>query len=1398
MGFFSLFSTLNVLAQTVNICDRTAQVRNEILDNIANHRNCATVSTAQLSRIKSLDLYGRGIVELKEFDLEDLPALEMLDLGSNLLTTLPEDLFDGLFRLEVLRLSHNDLTLLPEDLFNGLSELELLDLGYNQFTSSLPSALFDGLKSLDTLVLQKASLSFLPFDLFDGLSRLRRLRLWGNSLTTLHEDLFEGLSNLTYLFLHENSLISLPSGLFDGLNNLQDLHLFDNSLTSLPKDLFDGLPKLEWIYIYDNSLTALDEELLNGLAKLERLYLANNSLTTLPEDIFDDVKSRLDVDLFYNPINCLPQKILDLRDAGIIIIYFNGELRACPEVLSQVILTLTPPAISELNGRSAVTARLSNPFTSSVTITVSASPNDPATPRDFEISPNKTLRIPAGDLTSSGIVTITAKDNNLPSGNKTITVSGQVANILGLLPPPDATLTILDDDHPVTLKIRSLGVHEEDGIIRVPVEVIPAPTTEVSVRYQTVGQTAEESKDYIPTEDLLRISPGSTMEFIEIEIIDDRITEPPEHFLVRLFEAMGADLDPEQATVTIEDNDEYRLQVDDTEAVEGSMELIFTVTLDAPNPEQVLRVDYATLDGTAMAPADYSSRSGTLEFQPGSTRQIITIPLVDDTEEEEAESLILELFNPDLAVLSNNSAIGTIIDDDEPPQISIVPSLRVQEDAGLVRFEVTLSHPATPPSTTVEFSVTDVSTEKFMDYSVQTQSPLRFTTGQSTQTIDVEIVDDELFEEEETFLIQLTNAEHGDIVQREGRGIIVDNDAITVSIYDERESEEAGSLFLPVRLSQPSSQLVTVQFTSSDVTAHAGSDYTASRGIVIFQRGSTEGKIHIQILNDEERESEETFQVTLSSPKNAILAQETGTGTIVDDDGSASISVQSVTVSRRVALFDLILSNPSPIPVLASYASEDGSALAGEDYEPVAGQVTFAPGEVSKTVEVKLLSNEPLWTAKTFSLVLLAAVNADVHQARTEAVIKEASEESIQNAYVSRVLRTWASQVVDALTRRMEGMAQCHVPEHLTWLRYRSERWYPGQIFSGCGAEFTHGGWSVWGQGAFTHMRGRDGALSLRSDVTTMLLGADYGWHQGWMAGLLAAQSWDQGTYETPTQSGTASSRLTGIYPYVSYQTETGMRGWILLGLGRGETEVETLDSEVDAALVALGLTGTLTGDRAGRLGYEVDAFWATATMENGSDLGVRRIRAGAEGSLRLGRGMEPYVEAALRQDGGDAETGMGLELGGGIRWSTSQLRAEFGGRTLLLHTSEGMREWGLMGAIEYGAVGGLGPSMRVRPLWGNVYGGHLWREAPLHSIALGNTDERIEMELGYGTPVRGSLGRSTVGITLDPRGRAYRVGYNLRMRQGLQFSVATTARTVEENRIPNSYGLSAQMDLRW
>ncbi len=1286
----------------------------------------------------------------------------------------------------------------------------------------------------------------------------------------------------------------------------------------------------------------------------------------------------------------------------------------------RVELIVEPGTIPEEGGMATITARLDVASSAETILRVSARPEAPATTDDYELSPNTTLTILPGMMTSTGLVTITAVDNDAHNQDKIVVVRGQATNALDLNGPGDKMLTIEDDeastgfmlevappkmeegagamefmvtatlesvrstDATVTLTVEDgtategqdytivspptplrveanqlsgtatftlmpiddsvydpqetilitgtsamLGGGEtvtyltiednevevflaiQDTTVQEEVEMAmvevtltsPAPPG-LSVRVQTFDQTATELEDYRAPLSRLFIPEGETSAFIAVEILDDESYEENETFRVQLSDPIGAELARGEATVTIEDDDRYELRVEDASAPESESTLEFMVTLNRANPAQSVRVAYATQDGSAQADLDYMPTSGTLVFPRGVDRRPVPVRLLNDETEEMEERFFLKLSMPENAVLVDAEGTGTIVDEDALPRVEITPSVRVGEEEGTARFMVSLSHVLPGRETEVFFTAINETAVVPLDYEVQTPSPLRFTSGERMQTIEVEILDDDLSEGEETFRIELTEILNGEPAGRIGRGTILDNDGevrvriqdtkvdesepearfrvtldgqdsqsrtyayttedgtatagedyvatsstitfaageqeqeIRIPINDDQETEGnetfqvrligegiargvaegtiqdddgdlfvsigdasamegEGALLLPIHLNQPSPRVVTVQFASSEDTATEGSDYVASKGIVIFERGSMEGKIRIEIIDDSEVEPDETFQVTLSNANHVKIDQGTGTGTILDDDGSLTVSVQSVTVSRHTASFEVGLSIPSAVPVLVSYMSEDGSALAGEDYEAVAGQVTFAPGELSKTVDVKLLTNEPVWEAKTFSLVLLSAVNAEVEQARSEAVMEEESEERIQNAYVSRVLRTWASQVVEALTRRMEGMAHCRIPD-LSWLRYGRERWSPGEIFRGCGAEFTQGGWSIWGQGAYTRMQGREGALSMRSDVTSMILGADYAWSQGWMAGLLAAQNWDQGAYETPARSGTAFSRLTGIYPYVSYQTGAGMRAWLLLGLGRGETEVETLESELEAALVALGLTGTLTGGSAGRLGYEVDAFWATADLETGADLGIRRVRAGVEGSLRLGAGMQPYMEAALRQDGGDAETGMGVELGGGVRWSTSQLRAEFGGRTLVLHTDDGLREWGLMGSVEYGSQGGLGPSMRVRPHWGNVYGGDLWREAPLHTIAGGSADQNVEVELGYGTPIGASLGRSIVGLTLDPSGRAYRVGYNLHMGEGLQVSVATTARTIEENGPPPSYGLSARMDLKW
>ena len=114
-----------------------------------------------------------------------------------------------------------------------------------------------------------------------------------------------------------------------------------------------------------------------------------------------------------------------------------------------VTLELSPSLIGEGSEVSTVTASLDSASATPLTVTVSAAAVGPAAPEDFTLSANQTLEIEAGDLTSTGTVTITANDNTVDAPDKDVTVSGTVAGATDVTGPSDVTLTITDDDGPV-------------------------------------------------------------------------------------------------------------------------------------------------------------------------------------------------------------------------------------------------------------------------------------------------------------------------------------------------------------------------------------------------------------------------------------------------------------------------------------------------------------------------------------------------------------------------------------------------------------------------------------------------------------------------------------------------------------------------------------------------------------------------------------------------------------------------------------------------------------------------------------------------------------------------------------------------------------------------------------
>ena len=208
------------------ICDRTALVRDAIVDLIPGVHTCSAVTDADLAAITAtLNLNRTGISSLRSGDFSGLGSLRSLLLAGNQLTALPADIFSGLVGVRMLRLHGNELDSLPANVFDGLASVDILDLEYNNLTT-LPSGLFAEL-NLRFLGLEGNQLRTLSAGMFDSLGGRLTLDLSHNQLAALQDSVFASL-DVEWLDLANNSLQTLPAGVFSGLTSLDSLFLENN------------------------------------------------------------------------------------------------------------------------------------------------------------------------------------------------------------------------------------------------------------------------------------------------------------------------------------------------------------------------------------------------------------------------------------------------------------------------------------------------------------------------------------------------------------------------------------------------------------------------------------------------------------------------------------------------------------------------------------------------------------------------------------------------------------------------------------------------------------------------------------------------------------------------------------------------------------------------------------------------------------------------------------------------------------------------------------------------------------------------------------------------------------------------------------------------------------------
>ena len=242
----------------------------------------------------------------------------------------------------------------------------------------------------------------------------------------------------------------------------------------------------------------------------------------------------------------------------------------------------------------------------------------------------------------------------------------------------------------------------------------------------------------------------------------------------------------------------------------------------------------------------------------------------------------------------------------------------------------------------------------------------------------------------------------------------------------------------------------------------------------------------------------------------------------------------------------------------------------------------------------------------------------------------------------------------------------------------------------------------LWGAGAYAGFSGREGGLSVEGDVSSFMLGTD--WARGdHLLGLMLAHSRGSGSYSSSDGAGEIESRLTSLVPYANWDVSERVSVWGAVGLGRGDMTLRpedgaVLSTDIDWRMAAAGADGSLGHVAAlggADLRWTADALWTRTTSEGRAGLvavsgDTTRLRFGVETGwtrvLSSGAVLSPRLEMAARHDGGDAETGFGVEIGGGLDWFDPVRGLEVGvtGRRLVLHEQDGFEDWGVALTMSY------------------------------------------------------------------------------------------------------------------
>ncbi|HEX3146257.1 MAG TPA: Calx-beta domain-containing protein [Pyrinomonadaceae bacterium] len=314
-------------------------------------------------------------------------------------------------------------------------------------------------------------------------------------------------------------------------------------------------------------------------------------------------------------------------------------------------------------------------------------------------------------------------------------------------------------------------------------------------------------------------------------------------------------------------------------------------------------------------------------------------------------------------------------------------SISTFESTGTVNVTVIRTGDVSGTST-VDYATSDGTATAGSDYTA-TSGTLTFAPSQTSKTISIPIIDDRVFENgAENFTLTLSNAGGAVLTAASTVITISDNESqpsVSVpSTFRATEGNSGTKVFtIPVTLSNASVQTVSVNYTTADGTATAGSDYVATSGTLTFTPGTTSLPINVTVNGDTTIEPDETFQVRLTNVVNGFLSMAQSTVTIANDDSSFQLSAPSLSVGEDAKSVTVTVNRSGDLSAAASvnYATSDaagnqdcsvanGKASSRCDYIAALGRLNFAVNQSSKTITILVIDDAYPEGDETFTLTL--------------------------------------------------------------------------------------------------------------------------------------------------------------------------------------------------------------------------------------------------------------------------------------------------------------------------------------------------------------------------------------------------------------------------------------------